>query len=87
MSARYYIGAVEQTFLRRIVRTKTFYLASSVFLTSVAGALEGTVGWKVALIGGLTSAAMVVVRDAIAKAELAANATNQSVTNVVATDK
>lgn len=94
MSATYYIGSVPQTFFRRIARTKTFYVASAavlgVFGDAVNQALETGVyliAWKQVLGTAVASGLAIVIRDAMAKAELAANAGNQNVTNVVAVDK
>lgn len=87
MRMRYFIGEVEQTFIRRIVKTKTFYSATSILLGSVGVALEGTVGWKAAIVGGVISAALVVARDLKAKADLKAQAEDPNISAVTAVPK
>lgn len=82
MKLTYYVGDVPMHFWNRIKTSKTFYAASVVMLGSAGLALDGTIGWKVALVGGAIGAAQIFVRDMKAKAELAANAVNPDVHNV-----
>lgn len=88
----YFVGQVPQTFARRIFSTKTFWTASSLALgvaaKSVELAVAGTIGWKAAvttiLVSGVGGSLVVCLRDAAAKAELAAHAANQSLPGVSA---
>ncbi len=94
MSATYYIGAQEQTFLRRILKTKTFYMAAAATLSVLGDAVNTAIttgvyvaNWKTVVGTAVASGVAIVIRDAIAKAELAANASNDNVSTVVAVPK
>lgn len=94
MSATYYIGAVEQTFARRLVKSPLFYASSVAFLTVLNDAAEQaiktgvyTIAWKEVMGAAIGASVVTIIGDLLHKAQLAANAANPNVSTVVAVPK
>lgn len=81
---KYFIDGVEQTFLRRVLPTKTFQAAALVVCGATMAALKGEITWKAAASTAAAGAAVVFVRAAITKLELSQNANNDALPNVEA---
>jgi hypothetical protein len=84
MNVGYLVNGARSGFINRVLGTKTFYAVQGIVFGAVIMAINGAVTWPVACATAAVGVLEILKRDAQAKAELAANASNPDLPNVEA---